>query len=88
MNVVDQSSDSHRIEENMSTPEQDYDFLRTEALSNDNFAEFQQKLLTTIDHRMKLLYDKMIDVKLMLPFFFVRPELVFSIYESIKIFYF
>lgn len=88
MNVVDRSSDSHRIEENMSTPEQDYDFLRTEALSNDNFAEFQQKLLTTIDHRMKLLYDKMIDVKLMLPFFFVRPELVFSIYESIKIFYF
>lgn len=76
------------LNETQSSPEEDYEFLKTTAVSDEILAEFRAKLLNTIVYRTNLLYDKMIDLKIQFPFFWAQPKLVFylSIFNTLYIF--
>lgn len=54
----------------------DFEFLKTTALNDNNLALFKEKMCKTTEYRTNILYDKMTDLLEVFSFLFICPELV------------
>lgn len=78
---ADDSNDTY-LEENAKN---DIEFMRTTVVTEENILIFKEKAVLTHKYRMQLLLEKTVDLQETFPYFFVRSDLVRTLYSSYKL---